>query len=186
MADALLGLWQYLLSPEFRLAVLWTALAAIGISLLVLVTTRWGTSRPLEKCFVLSAAVHVWVALYLTTVTIVTVAPPGRDESVQVSLTLVGDDTETSGAAAKAPAERAEEKSGGEEAEAEKPWDAFGREWSVPEHQLEVARRNAPEPRSADRAVRPCTARSLLRTRLAATHRRLIRHRRIGLRRMQP
>lgn len=87
MGAWLVRLWELLRGTELRVGLLWLTLAGLGVALVVLVTTRWGRSRPLEKCLVLSLMVHVWLAVYSTTVTIVTVAAaPGEGETMRVSL----------------------------------------------------------------------------------------------------
>ena len=48
--------------------VLWGALAAITLLLALLVITRWGRSRTLNKALTLSLLLHVWFAAYSTTV----------------------------------------------------------------------------------------------------------------------
>ena len=48
--------------------VLWTGLAVLAAALGVLLWTRWGQSRPLEKCLVLSLLAHVWIAVLSMTI----------------------------------------------------------------------------------------------------------------------
>ncbi|MGQ9576235.1 MAG: hypothetical protein ACUVUC_13045 [Thermoguttaceae bacterium] len=76
----------FLVGTEFPLVALWAGLGAIGVALLVLITTRWGQSRALEKCLVLSALVHVWLVLFSMTVQIVIPAPQPGPPVIRVSL----------------------------------------------------------------------------------------------------
>jgi hypothetical protein len=50
----------------------WAGLVVITAALLVLARTRWGQSQPLGKCMVLSLLAHLLLALYATTVSIMT------------------------------------------------------------------------------------------------------------------
>lgn len=60
---------------------LWIGLAVLTLGLLVLASTRWGQSRPLRKCAVLSLLAHVLLACFLTTVHIVTGAAGTVDDA---------------------------------------------------------------------------------------------------------
>ena len=82
----LYGLWNPLAGAGFLLGLLWLTLAGIGAALLVLVTTRWGRSRVVKKCLILSALIHAWLAVFSTTLTIVTFSPPASDPEIRVSL----------------------------------------------------------------------------------------------------
>ncbi len=88
----MLSLWQKLCvivaNLEWSWVVLWLGLAAIIVALLVLMRTRWGQSRPLSKCAVLSLLAHLLLAVYATTVQIV-IATAGRVEHEVVQMTLV-------------------------------------------------------------------------------------------------
>ena len=64
------------------LGLLWLGLAALSIALLALAHTRWGQSRPLRKCFILSLLAHLLLAGYATTVTIVSTCPATSGEPV--------------------------------------------------------------------------------------------------------
>jgi hypothetical protein len=61
-------LWNFLTSTELFLGVLSAGLAALSATLLVLMWTRWGQSRPLRKCLILSLVAHVLLLGYSTTV----------------------------------------------------------------------------------------------------------------------
>ena len=83
--DRLLDL---LISTEFLIGLLWAGLAALTVVLLVLMRTRWGQSRPLRKCLVLSLLAHLLLAGYATTVQIVASTPQLSDKQmVRVSIT---------------------------------------------------------------------------------------------------
>jgi hypothetical protein len=51
--------------------VLWAGLACLSLALVVLSWTRWGQSKPIHKCAVLSLLAHVLLACFATTVKIV-------------------------------------------------------------------------------------------------------------------
>jgi len=70
--------------------VLWSALGAITVLLVVLLRTRWSTARPLRKCAILSLWVHVLLAFAATTVRIMSGAPElGSDTPIRISVTTV-------------------------------------------------------------------------------------------------
>ena len=50
---------------------LWLGSLALSVTLVVLLRTRWGQSRPLQKCAVLSLLVHLMLACLAMTVRIV-------------------------------------------------------------------------------------------------------------------
>lgn len=74
--------FAFLAGTEFILGLLWTGLAALSIALFILAHTRWGQSRPLRKCFILSLLAHVLFACYATTVQIVASRPASPGETV--------------------------------------------------------------------------------------------------------
>ncbi len=61
-------------------------LTAFTIALVVLIWTRWGQYRPLQKCLVLSLSAHLLLAGYATTVKIVGMNPARQDGTLQISL----------------------------------------------------------------------------------------------------
>ncbi len=66
--------------------VVWVGLVLVTVVLLLLIRTRWG-QQPLAKCVVLSLLAHLLLAIYMTTVNIVTAtsdSPPG--EGVHVAI----------------------------------------------------------------------------------------------------
>ena len=52
--------------------VVWVGLVMLTVTLLLLIRTRWGQSQPLGKCVVLSLLAHMLLAIYISTVNIVT------------------------------------------------------------------------------------------------------------------
>jgi hypothetical protein len=134
-------------STEFFLGLLWGGLAALGLTLLLLIRTRWGQSRPVEKCLVLSLLVHLWLAGFFSTVKIVSLARPDSDSVTRVALTEDLPKDRNSGKTA-SPARLLQEK----------PWDAFAEEWSLRSAQTEVGRvepKQPAEPRRQPRNLEP-------------------------------
>jgi hypothetical protein len=64
---------------------LWLGLAALSVALVVLLVTRWGVSRPLFKCLILSLLAHVLLAAYAATVQIVFYVPRLTEETYHFS-----------------------------------------------------------------------------------------------------
>src|SRR3954465_5432511 len=60
-----------LASVQFAYWLLWGSTLALSIALVVLMWTRWGHSRPLQKCAALSLLVHLILAFLTMTVRIV-------------------------------------------------------------------------------------------------------------------
>ena len=116
---------EILTSAELIIGLLWAGLAALTIMVLVLMRTRWGQSRALGKCLVLSILVHLMLMGYATTVQIVASVPSASESETRVSL-IEGEQRETAGKDPK----RAEPK----------PWEQFVHD--------EVAQ---PEPESPER-----------------------------------
>jgi hypothetical protein len=67
--------------------VLWLVLAAITVTLILLMYTRWGRSRPLEKCALLSLLAHALLAGIGTTVQLagVSAGVPQADEMISLA-----------------------------------------------------------------------------------------------------
>jgi len=104
-------LLEFVTSIDVLVMLLWLGLVALTIALLVLMRTRWGQSRPLRKCLVLSVLAHVLLAGYATTVHIVASGPLQAEEPVtRVSITeeRIGQRFDARSADAK-----------------EKPWESF-------------------------------------------------------------
>lgn len=68
MTARLVHIWHVLTSPQTAWLALWIGLAAITVGLLVLMRTRWGETKPLGKCTLLSVLAHLILAAYLSTV----------------------------------------------------------------------------------------------------------------------
>lgn len=85
---------RFLASLPASWLVLWLGLAAMSAALLVLTRTRWGQSKPLRKCAVLSLLAHALFGCFATTVKIVhdTTAAPQR-EPIRVALLEATDDS---------------------------------------------------------------------------------------------
>src|SRR3954470_6868940 len=60
-----------LASLQFAYWLIWGATLALSIALVALMWTRWGHSRPLQKCAALSLLVHLMLAFLTMTVRIV-------------------------------------------------------------------------------------------------------------------
>jgi len=78
-------LWQYLTSTDFLLLVVWSGMALLTVVLLILMQTRWGRSRPLRKCVVLSLLAHLLFLSYAATVKIVNNGR-GRHEDTKIQI----------------------------------------------------------------------------------------------------
>jgi len=76
-----------LLDAQITRWVVWVGLVLLTVSLLLLVRTRWGQSKPLTKCVVLSILAHSLLAIYISTVNIVTTSVGAPEaEGIQVAL----------------------------------------------------------------------------------------------------
>ena len=62
---------EFFTSMELLVGLLWTGVGVFAVALIVLMHSRWGQSRPLRKCLVLSLLAHLLLAGYATTVQIV-------------------------------------------------------------------------------------------------------------------
>jgi len=130
-------LLDYITNVEVVVAVLWVGLAALTVALLVLMRTRWGQSRPLRKCVILSLLAHVLLAGYATTVQIVSSSPlEAREPVIEVSIAMEDFDP-------RQPAEEA--------AAVQKPWESFAHPSTV--------RPMPEEPTRADPTVLPAPER---------------------------
>ena len=78
--------WSLLAGVDLVVWLLGLGMAAFTIALVVLIWTRWGQYRPVQKCLVLSLAAHLLLAGYATTVKIVGMNPSRQDGTVQISL----------------------------------------------------------------------------------------------------
>ncbi|MGD9719763.1 MAG: hypothetical protein AB7O59_00930 [Pirellulales bacterium] len=87
MPAASLLLFAAVFDAQLTRWVVWVGLVLLTVVLLLLIRTKWGQSQPLGKCVVLSLLAHLLIAIYFSTVNIVTSAvgsPDGR--GVQVAL----------------------------------------------------------------------------------------------------
>jgi hypothetical protein len=99
-------------NTDWSWIVLWLGLTMLIVALIVLMRTRWGQSQPLGKCAVLSLAAHLLLAIYATTVQIVT-GSVGRPHAEPIQAELVdGDEWLRSLAIAPRPIDRASSDSG--------------------------------------------------------------------------
>lgn len=77
------ALWD----AQFIRWVVWVGLVVLTVALLLLIRTRWGQQKPLGKCIVLSLLAHSLLAIYMTTVHIVTASNNSPDgEGVHVAI----------------------------------------------------------------------------------------------------
>jgi hypothetical protein len=106
------NLRQVWANTDWSWIVLWLGLTLLIIALIVLMRTRWGQSQPLGKCAVLSLAAHLLLAIYATTVQIVS-ASAGRPHAEPIQAALVdADEWLKSLADAPRPVDRAASDSG--------------------------------------------------------------------------
>jgi len=129
-------LWEFFTGTGFLSGLLWAAMAGIAVTLAMLLTTRWGQSRPLRKCLVLSVVVHLWLIAFLATVKIVRPVVQAGPPEVRVRL---DDGTAVEKTDAPGPSTK------------EKPREASGRPWFLPPVQPKVAPPEPPAPPKPDR-----------------------------------
>ena len=86
--------WTYVWSGRTFAIVLGIGFAVLAITLLVLSRTRWGQTKPITKCIVLSVLAHVWLIMYASGNRIVLPqgSPRGHEHAVNVSLDQFNDD----------------------------------------------------------------------------------------------
>jgi len=116
-------LLDFFAGPQFILWTLWSGLGAITIALIVMMLTRWGNSRTVHKCVVLSLLTHLLLAGYATTVRIVA-ASQGEPTEPTMRITEV----ESASGELQSPAEEPGEAVA---AEPRKPWDRLAANDSV-------------------------------------------------------
>ncbi len=79
--------------------VLWLGLTLLTVLLLILMRTRWGQSKPLHKCAVLSLLAHVLLGCFATTIQIVTGSAGSKDSPpIHVSISDGSEEFEPSDA----------------------------------------------------------------------------------------
>ena len=67
--------------------VVWVGLVLLTVSLIALTRTAWGQSHPLRKCIFLSLIAHLLLAIYLTTINIVSIGGGAGDGgTIEVAL----------------------------------------------------------------------------------------------------
>lgn len=91
-------LWKFLAGLEPAVAVFWLGLTIFTIGLVILMYTRWGQSRPLQKCMVLSLLAHVMLVCYVGTIEMGRATPPAHapeSSPFRVSLADEGASEET-------------------------------------------------------------------------------------------
>lgn len=132
-------LLSFFAGMELLVGLLWLGLAALTITLVILTRTRWGQSRPLRKCVVLSLLAHVLLAGYAATVQIVASHPQPDEPAIQVSFV---DDRLQQPADAQDPVAE------------EMPWEEFPNETVPRPEQIDPERRQHEEPPQPQRHSR--------------------------------
>lgn len=66
---------EFVTGPQLVWGVLWLGLVLVTLTLMALMVTRWGQSRPLGKCVALSLLSHALLATYAMTIEIVGASP---------------------------------------------------------------------------------------------------------------
>src|SRR5262245_17784633 len=72
--------------PQWAWIGLWLGLAFLIVALIVMIRTSWGQSHPLRKCAGLSLLVHLLLAVYATTIQIVSTTGGGYRGGVNLLL----------------------------------------------------------------------------------------------------
>ena len=141
---------EFFTSMDLLVALLWLGLAVLTVTLLVLARTRWGQSRPLRKCVVLSLLAHTLLAGYATTVQIVAAYPQPDDPVIHVSLV---DSHSQQPPLAQDPTveENAAEENAVEEDVEKRPWEEFPHETVTQPEQVDPERRQQEEPPDVQR-----------------------------------
>src|SRR4029077_1567222 len=80
-----------LATVKFAYWLAWGGSLALSILLVVLMWTRWGQSRPLQKCATLSLLVHLMLAFLAMTVRIVVGDGGGGGGGVPIRVRIVQD-----------------------------------------------------------------------------------------------
>ncbi len=137
-------LLEFFTSMELLVGLLWLGLAVLTVTLLILTRTRWGQSRPLRKCIVLSLLAHLLLAGYATTVQIVAARPQPFEPVIRVSFV---DSRSQRRALVQNPAV--------EENLEEKPWEEFPQQAVPQPEQIDPKRPLPDEPADPKRPSRP-------------------------------
>jgi hypothetical protein len=133
-------LWEFFTSMELLVGLFWLGLAVLTVTLLVLARTRWGQSRPLRKCVLLSLLAHILLAGYATTVQIVAAYPLPDEPAIHVS--FVENRPQQPAVDADSQVE-------------EKPWEEFPREAVSQPEQADLDRSQHDEPPEPQRPNQP-------------------------------
>lgn len=101
-----LSFWQRLAAVPLAYLFVWCVLVALCVSIVVLMRARWGQSRPLQKCAVLSLLVHlVFGCLAMTVRIVVGDGGGGGISGPPIRVRIVSDTSETVAMRDIAPAE---------------------------------------------------------------------------------
>ncbi len=84
--------WAALTGLNWVVIALWAGLAVFTLTFIVLLFTRWGQSKPLQKCVVLSLLAHLLLVGYATTVKLVYAHPGSEDEEPEQIIRVSFDD----------------------------------------------------------------------------------------------
>jgi hypothetical protein len=85
------GLLERLAATPVAYLALWCALVALSVTIIVLMRARWGQSRPLQKCAVLSLLVHLVFVCLLMSVRIVVGDGSEHDSGPPIRVRIVDD-----------------------------------------------------------------------------------------------
>ncbi|MGI6416802.1 MAG: hypothetical protein ACOX1P_14125 [Thermoguttaceae bacterium] len=125
---------------SWMVIVLWLGIGAVTIALLILSRTRWGQTRLLRKCLVLSILAHVLLAGYATTVQIVTGMPqPAPEPIVHIA---INDGDPLDARSPEAGVERP------------RPWASHHHQSSITPASLEMERASTPDDGPRERPTR--------------------------------
>ena len=78
--------WTYVCGLDRFMVVLLLGATSFSVTLVVLLWTRWGHSRSLEKCVLLSILAHALLTGYAATVQIANFRSPPREQFVHIAL----------------------------------------------------------------------------------------------------
>lgn len=92
MTDNLYRAWAYLTHGRTFAVVLGFAFAILAIGLFVASRTRWGKTKLLTKCIVLSVLAHVWLLMYAYGTRVI--LPQGDPSGKQAAMSVVMDSSE--------------------------------------------------------------------------------------------
>lgn len=125
---------EFLTSTEFLWGLLWVGVGIFAVDLLLLMETRWGQTKLIQKCLVLSILFHVLLIGYSKTIDIVAPSSPIRLAPLHVTfdnrpVVVPGERADTS-QSTNAP--RA--------AGPDKPWETFAHQTEISPPTIRVAR----------------------------------------------